>query len=95
MTQSIFVLLVGMKAMTRYYFDVRDDHCLALDDEGVELSNVDAVQEEAARSLADIARDAVLNLRGCAKVRDLVIEVRDEDGPLLQAKFSFDVTRMH
>ena len=43
-SKSIFVLLVGMKAMTRYYFDVRDDHCLALDDEGVELSNVDAVQ---------------------------------------------------
>ena len=45
--------------MPRYYFDLRDGDDLAVDEEGVELRDMELVQEEAARSLADMARDAV------------------------------------
>ena len=38
--------------MTRYFFDVSDG-----DEEGMELPHVQAAQEEAARSLADMVRD--------------------------------------
>jgi hypothetical protein len=37
----------------RYYFDLRDGEEVAVDDEGVELPSLQAVQEEAALSLAD------------------------------------------
>ena len=43
--------------MARYYFDLRDGDDLVPDDEGLELSCFARVQEEAARSLADMARD--------------------------------------
>ncbi|WP_409411062.1 MULTISPECIES: DUF6894 family protein [Bradyrhizobium] len=35
--------------MTRYYFDLRDDKGIALDEEGLELSSARAVQAEAAK----------------------------------------------
>jgi hypothetical protein len=44
--------------MKRYFFDLRDGDELTRDDEGLELSTTEAVQEEAARPLADMARDA-------------------------------------
>lgn len=43
--------------MRRYYFDLRDDNGLFVDDEGLECRDVSAVQAEAARALADMARD--------------------------------------
>ena len=43
--------------MTRYFFDVSDGDNIALDEEGMELPRVQAAQEEAARSLADMVRD--------------------------------------
>jgi hypothetical protein len=80
--------------MPRYYFDLRDGDELAVDEEGVELRNIDLVQEEAARSLADMARDAV---RRTTRNRDLnhrmAIEVRDDHGPVMQVKFTFVVER--
>jgi hypothetical protein len=42
--------------MPRYYFDVRNDQAISLDEEGLELLDVEAVQGEAARALADMAR---------------------------------------
>mgnify|MGYP001119505958 CR=1 FL=1 len=45
--------------MPRYYFDLRDGDDLSLDEEGLALPSIDRVQDEAARSLADMARDAV------------------------------------
>ncbi|MEH2589959.1 DUF6894 family protein [Bradyrhizobium sp. AZCC 1721] len=43
----------------RYHFDLREGDDLAPDDEGLELLGSERVQEEAARSLADMARDAI------------------------------------
>jgi hypothetical protein len=45
--------------MSRYYFDMRQDDEIVSDEEGLELLTIESVQEEAARSLADMARDAV------------------------------------
>ncbi|MET4245652.1 hypothetical protein, partial [Bradyrhizobium sp. RT10b] len=61
------------------------------DEEGLEFSTIEKVQEEAARSLADMARDAVRALGGDSQ--KLSIEVRDESGPVLQLKFTFAVER--
>ncbi|WP_433994171.1 DUF6894 family protein [Bradyrhizobium japonicum] len=47
--------------MPRYYFDLRDEKGTAVDEEGLELSGPRAVQAEAAKSVADMARDAVLS----------------------------------
>ena len=49
--------------MKRYYFDLRDGDDLAIDEEGTKLPDMTAVQEEAALSLAGMARDA----RGTAR----------------------------
>jgi hypothetical protein len=78
--------------MRRYYFDIREGDELAPDDEGLELSTVQAVQEEAARSLAEMARDAVRKHHDGAAHR-MAIEVRDDDGPVLEVKLTFETNR--
>jgi uncharacterized protein YfcZ (UPF0381/DUF406 family) len=76
--------------MKRFYFDIREGEEIIPDEEGLELSTIEKVQEEAARSLADMARDAI-RARGVA--HEIAIEVRDDSGPVLQAKFTFEVDR--
>ena len=43
--------------MAHYYFDVRDGGDLSVDDLGMELRDIEAV--EAMRALGDMARDAI------------------------------------
>jgi hypothetical protein len=78
--------------MARYYFDIREGDELAPDEEGLELSSIERVQEEAARSLADMARDAVRKNHDGAG-NQMAIEVRDDNGPVLQVKFTFEINR--
>ena len=78
--------------MPRYYFDIREGNDFAPDDEGLELSSIQAVQEEAARSLADMARDAVRKNHDGAG-HQLAIEVRDDEGLVLQVRFTFEIDR--
>lgn len=77
--------------MALYYFDLRDGEELALDEEGLELRTIRAVQEEAARALAGFAHDAA-RLDG-AQSQQMAIEVRDEHGPVMEVKFSFEIAR--
>jgi hypothetical protein len=79
------------KAMKRYYFDMRDGDGFAPDEEGLELPDIEAAREEAALSLADMARDAVRISRRNARL--MQIEVRNDNGPVLQAKFVFAIDR--
>ena len=78
--------------MVRYYFDLKDSGgLLAVDDEGLELKDIQAAQEEAALSLADAARD-------CLRTSDdaltqMMIEVRTDAGPLMHVHFSFNIDR--
>ena len=76
--------------MRRYYFDLRDDRGLFVDDEGLRCRDLKAVQAEAARSLADMARDAVHAAAG-APPRMMSIEVRDDGGPVMQVRFTIDI----
>ncbi|TAI62687.1 DUF6894 family protein [Bradyrhizobium sp. 31Argb] len=79
--------------MPRYYFDVRNDETIALDEEGLELLDIEAVQEEAARAFADMARDAVNQSAVSTLAQRMAIEVRDNAGPVLQVSFTFAVDR--
>ena len=75
----------------RYYFDLRDGDEVAVDDEGVELPNLQAVQEEAALSLVDMARDAIRTHPNDGAGHLMAIEVRDESGPVLQVRLTYEV----
>jgi hypothetical protein len=75
--------------MERYYFDLRDSAGLAVDEEGLELKCVQAVQEEAALSLADAVRNGLR--RSDDALNQLTIEVRTDTGPFMRACLSFDV----
>ncbi len=79
--------------MPRYYFDLLDGDVLASDEEGIELPDFQAVQAEAAKSLADMARDAVHNLAATPGKHDMAIEVRDAGGPVMLVKFIFEIER--
>ncbi|WP_445291817.1 DUF6894 family protein [Bradyrhizobium sp. DOA9] len=50
-----------------------------------------AVQAEAAKSVADLARDALLAAKPTGDRRELAIEVRDAGGPVMQVKFNFQI----
>jgi hypothetical protein len=77
----------------RYYFDMRDSDGLVIDEEGVELPTLAAAQEEAARSLADMARDADIASQK-QNALEMAVEVRDNVGLVLQAKFCFELVRL-
>ena len=72
--------------MPLYFFDSRDNDDFIEDELGIEYPNLEAVKVEAARALAELARDV---LPGSLK-RVLKIEVRDSDGPVLEAVMTFE-----
>ena len=75
--------------MVRCYFDLRDSEGLSVDEEGLELQDLEAIEDEAALSLADATRDG---LRGPAgSVTQMIIEVRTDAGLFMRVKFAFDV----
>jgi hypothetical protein len=77
--------------MTLYFFDMRDGAKLLVDDEGVELYDLKAVQLEAARSLDDMARHTSWTKAKSVLGHQMAVEVRDAGGPVLQAKFTFEI----
>ncbi|WKA25921.1 DUF6894 family protein [Bradyrhizobium roseum] len=77
--------------MRRYYFDLRDDNGLFVDDDGLECRDMQVVQMEAARSLADMARDAV-HAATSTPSHAMSIEVRDDAGPVLLVRFTFEIS---
>ena len=79
--------------MIRYYFDLRDGDELAVDEEGIEMPDLETVQFEAVRSLADMAKHTEWTKGRAALGHRRAIEVRDDSGPVLQVKFTFDVDR--
>lgn len=58
--------------MTRYYFDVRNNGTLILDETGIELSDLRAAVGEAARALADMTGEMI---EGSLR-QELRIEIR-------------------
>jgi hypothetical protein len=77
--------------MTLYFFDMRDGAELYADDEGVELPDLKAVQSEAARSLVDMTRHTKWTKAKSLLGHRMAVEVRDAVGPVLQARFTFEI----
>jgi hypothetical protein len=80
--------------MPLYYFDARDDDKFVPDEEGTELPSMDEVQNEAAYALADMLRDQLPIANGNGHARDLTVEVRDRGGPVMHARFSFEMQHL-
>lgn len=72
--------------MALYFFDTRDNDEFVEDDEGHEFPDLEAVKIQTAKSLAELARDVC---PGSLK-RQLTIEVRDDEGPVLVANMTFE-----
>jgi hypothetical protein len=72
--------------VTRYFFDTRDNERFLRDDVGVELPDLEAVKDRAARSLAELALDVLPG----ALERRLTVEARDERQPVLKAILNFE-----
>lgn len=62
--------------MTKYFLDVHDGPLSQRDTEGAEFPSLDAVKEEAIKTVNDLARIA---LRDAKRAR-IVVAVRDEGG---------------
>jgi hypothetical protein len=73
--------------MPLYFFDTRDDGETVIDDVGVELSGIAKAKVVAARSLAELALDA---LPGSTR-RCLGVDVSDEQHrPVLTTELTFE-----
>ena len=72
--------------MPHYFFDTRDNDRFIEDDVGLDYFDLEAVKVEAARALADFAREVI---PGSVR-RELAIEVRDVRGPVLAATMAFE-----
>jgi len=77
--------------MALYFFDLRDDAEFVVDEQGVELRDTRAVQDEIARTLSGLAWDAMRSDR--AEGQQMIIEVRDASGPVMEGKLSFEIAR--
>jgi hypothetical protein len=77
--------------MALYFFDLRDEVEFVVDEEGTELRDMRAVQDEAARALSGLVWDAMRS--DGVKGHQMIIEVRNSDGPVMEAKLSFEIDR--
>ena len=75
--------------MRRYHFDLVESDTITIDEEGLELGNLQAVQVEAGRSLAVFAWDSAKNFDPHA----VSIEVRDADGRVLTYRLALEIHR--
>ena len=75
--------------MRRYYFDLVEGDTIAVDEEGLELGDLQAVQVEAGRALAVFAWNSAKNFDPLA----VSIEVRDADGPVLTYRLALEIHR--
>jgi hypothetical protein len=77
--------------MPRFYFDTSDDERLIVDEDGIELSGVQAARDEATRALADLAKDILPR----ATRREIAVIVKDEAGKrLLRAALAFELEQL-
>ncbi|WP_374708013.1 hypothetical protein [Bradyrhizobium sp. RD5-C2] len=70
--------------MTRYHVRYPGRYRQVPEDKGLELRDARAAKVEAARALADIARDAVQSDNG----NDVTIDVRTKEGPVVSGRLS-------
>lgn len=75
----------------RYFFDVQREGSLFRDVDGMDLRNRSTVEEEAIKSIAEMARDLIQVKENRSSSRRLVIKVRDEAGPFLEVEFTLQL----
>jgi uncharacterized protein DUF6894 len=73
--------------MRRYFFDIELGNANAEDEEGLILPNLEAVQKEALRTLAEIAKELI------SFPADMSVRVRDEAGGVMRARVVFEIER--
>jgi hypothetical protein len=66
--------------MALYFFHIRDGESLISDEEGMELPDRIAIEEEAQFSVIDIARQC---MNACKPTSGLKIEIEDEWGVIM------------
>jgi hypothetical protein len=67
--------------MIKYFFDFRSGSSFSEDEEGLELSDIEAAHNEAVRALGEAVKDVLTE--GIAE-QHAAVEVRDEYGPVLE-----------
>lgn len=78
--------------MQRFYFDIRDGHEFAKDEEGLMLTGVDAAVSEAKRSLGDITHEV---LRDGTHTGTLSIEIRNDNELIGSVGLTYSVQMQH
>jgi hypothetical protein len=71
--------------MPLYFFDTRDDDKFICDDVGLELLDVKAAEQVAARSLAELALEVLPG----SSARCLGVDVRDDHGDVLTTELTY------
>lgn len=79
--------MASLGIMTRYYFDVRIRDDVGEDEEGVNLPDLQAVQREAMRVLADVVRELI------EFPVPMAVEIRDDIGPVMQIRVVVNISR--
>jgi len=77
--------------MALYFFDLRDDAEFVVDEDGTELRDMRAVQDETARTLSSLAWDAMRSEGVMGQ--QMIIAVRDAHGPVMEARLAFEIAR--
>ena len=70
----------------RYFFDTQDNGTFIRDDVGIELGDIEAVKDQAALSLAELAQEV---LPGTMH-RVISVEVRDAVQPILRNVLTYE-----
>jgi hypothetical protein len=76
--------------MAVYFFDLRDDAEFVVDEDGTEQRDMRAVQDETARALSGLADP--MRSEG-VKGKQMIVEVPDAHGPVLEARSCFEIAR--
>ena len=66
-----------------YFFDIRDDFYAAVDDQGLELTGLDAARREAVRLATAIAPDVF-----AADGAEITVTIRNEDQTMFEVSVS-------
>lgn len=74
--------------MPRYYFDLRDEGGLVVDEEGINLPDLRAAQEGAFASIVDEVREM---LRKPIRQTEIAIELRDESRLLMRVRLIIEI----
>lgn len=72
--------------MAHYFFHTRDNDEFLEDADGLDFPDSEQAKAEAARSLAELAREVVPG----SQRRELSVEVHDMVGPVFRARMSFE-----